>query len=247
MVGVSVEFDGQPSASAFDHEVDAEPAYPVLDLDAVSAGDEVAVDVAFEVGVKAAACLAGRVVDACGVLAVADEPAADVVGMQFVGGDRADALHLVLGAVGGDVIRCRCALFGHRPDPPAFARGDDDGQEHDVALVDLEVVGVAAADPPPPWSPISRKFFAPASTHPAATASMNTSGYRRPRLMRASGTRAKHLQQAGQLVIGAGQVVKRACDPGRDGLPFRLGRGVRYLDHHGGRPSPQIRRQPVRA
>jgi hypothetical protein len=52
-----VEFDGQPYASAFDHEVDAEPAYPVLDLDAVSADDEVALDVAFEVGVKAAVCL----------------------------------------------------------------------------------------------------------------------------------------------------------------------------------------------
>lgn len=47
------------------------------------------------------------------------------------------------------LIRCRSALFGHRPDPPAFARADDDGQEHDVALVALEVVGVAAADPSP--------------------------------------------------------------------------------------------------
>jgi hypothetical protein len=47
VVGVSVEFDGQPPTSTFDDEVDAEAAYPVLDFDAVSAGDEVAVDVAF--------------------------------------------------------------------------------------------------------------------------------------------------------------------------------------------------------
>ena len=53
VVGVSVEFDGQAPAPAFDDEVDAEPAYPVLDFDAVSAGDEVAVDVALEVGVEA--------------------------------------------------------------------------------------------------------------------------------------------------------------------------------------------------
>ena len=52
-------------------------------------------------------------------------------------------------------------------------------------------------------SPISRKFFAPASTHATATASMNTSVYRGP----ASGAGpnpCQHLQQAGQLVIGAG-------------------------------------------
>ncbi len=82
VVGVSVEFDGEaPTTSAFDDEVDAEAAYTVLDSDPVSAGDEVTVDVAFEVGVEAVFCLAGRVVDACGVLAIADEPAADVIGM----------------------------------------------------------------------------------------------------------------------------------------------------------------------
>ena len=69
--------------------------------------------------------------------------------MQFVGGDRADAPHLVLGAAGGDVDPLPVRLFGHRPDAPAFAGGDDQGQEHDVPFVALEVVGVAAADPPP--------------------------------------------------------------------------------------------------
>ena len=57
VVGVSVEFDGQAAAPALDHEVDAEAADPVLGFDAVSAGDDVAVDVALEVGVEAVLCL----------------------------------------------------------------------------------------------------------------------------------------------------------------------------------------------
>ena len=69
--------------------------------------------------------------------------------MQFVGRERADAPHLVLGAAGGDVDPLPVRFFGHRPDAPAFAGGDDQGQEHDVPFVALEVVGVAAADPPP--------------------------------------------------------------------------------------------------
>ena len=58
------------------------------------------------------------------------------------------------------------------------------------------------------WSPISRKFFAPASTHATATASWNTSVNRRPRGLRGSGTLRQHLQQAGDFVsyfICAGQ------------------------------------------
>ena len=125
VVGVSVEFDGEAPTSAFDDEVDAEAAYLVLDFDAVPAGDEVAVDVAFEVGVEAVFCLAGRIVNASGVLAVANEPATNVIGMQFVGGDRADAPHLVLGAAGGDVDPLPVSFLGHRPDTPAFAGGDD--------------------------------------------------------------------------------------------------------------------------
>ena len=56
-----------------------------LDLDTVVAGDEVAVDLAFEVGVEALVYLAGRLIDAGGVLAVTDKPAADVIWMQFLG------------------------------------------------------------------------------------------------------------------------------------------------------------------
>src|ERR1017187_4034117 len=97
VIGVAVEFDGEASTPAFDDEVDAEAAHPVLDFDLVSTADEVAVDVALEVGIEAVFGLAGCVVDARGVLAVTDEPAADVIGMQLVGGDRADAPHLVLG------------------------------------------------------------------------------------------------------------------------------------------------------
>jgi hypothetical protein len=149
VIGVPVEFDRQAAASALDDEVDAEAAYPVLDFDTVSASDEVAVDVALEVGVEAVLYVAGGVVDPCGVLAVADESGADVVGVQFVGGDGADAPFLVLGAAGSDVDPLPVGVFGHRPDAPTFACGDDQGQEHDVSFVALEVVGVAAADPPP--------------------------------------------------------------------------------------------------
>jgi hypothetical protein len=147
VVGVSVEFDGEAPASAFDHQVDAEAADPVLDFDPVPTGDEVVVDVAFEVGVEAVFGLADRIVDTCGVLAVANEPAADVIGMQLIGGNRADAPHLVLGTAGGDVDPLPVSFLGQCPDAPPFAGGDDEGQEHDVPLVALEVIGVAAADP----------------------------------------------------------------------------------------------------
>ena len=42
VVGISVEFDGQPLVAALDDKVDAEATDPMLDLDAVAASDEVA-------------------------------------------------------------------------------------------------------------------------------------------------------------------------------------------------------------
>ena len=49
MIGVPVELDGQPRASALDYQVNAESTNLMLDLDPVSARDEVAVDVTLEV------------------------------------------------------------------------------------------------------------------------------------------------------------------------------------------------------
>ena len=69
--------------------------------------------------------------------------------MQLVGRDRADAPHLVLGTAGGDVDSLPVSVFCHCPDAAAFTSRDDEGDEHDMPFVALEVVGVAAADPAP--------------------------------------------------------------------------------------------------
>ena len=47
------------------------------------------------------------------------------------------------------LIRCRSDSLVMRPDAAALAGRDDQGEEHDVPFVALEVVGVAAADPAP--------------------------------------------------------------------------------------------------
>jgi hypothetical protein len=125
VIGVPVEFDGQPLALAFDHQVDAEPADAVLDLDPVSVCDEVTVDVTLEVGIETVFHVAGRVVDPRGILAVADEPAASIIGMELIGGDLADAPHLVLGSAGRDVDPLPVGFLGHRPDTAALAGGYD--------------------------------------------------------------------------------------------------------------------------
>jgi hypothetical protein len=65
-------------------------------------------------------------------------------------------------------------------------------------------------------SPISRKLLAPASAHTAATASTNTSGNRRPRLNRGSGTLASTSSRPGARETADEDM--RACETGIGGL-----------------------------
>jgi hypothetical protein len=77
------------------------------------------------------------------------------------------------------------------------------------------------------WSPVSRKFLAPASTHATATASRNTSVYRRPRLRRGSGTCPSTSSKPGSsssVLVTVVTVVTWACGTGMDGLASGPGR-----------------------
>lgn len=71
------------------------------------------------------------------------------------------------------------------------------------------------------WSPISRKLFAPASTHATATASRNTRPNLRPRLLRGSRTCASTSSRPGASPSVLVMADSRACDTDMDGLLFR--------------------------
>ena len=81
------------------------------------------------------------------------------------------------------------------------------------------------------WSPISRNVLAPASVHAAATASTNTSGNRRPRGLRGSGTRASTASRPGTFpapfLITLVTAVMRACDT----VPAAFRSGLARLRH----------------
>ena len=118
----------------------------VLGPDSIAATGDVPEHVPLEVGVEARLLLGG-LVHPVRVLAVPDELATHVVGVQLVERDRPDAPELVLGPAGRDVEPLPVRLLRHGPDAASLAGRDDQGEEHDAALVALEVIGVAAADP----------------------------------------------------------------------------------------------------
>src|ERR1700678_1041631 len=84
VVGVAVELDPQAAVRALDHQVNAIPADAVLGSHSISTTGDVPEDIPLEVGVEARLRLRDGLDHPFRVLAVTDELAADVVGMQLV-------------------------------------------------------------------------------------------------------------------------------------------------------------------